>query len=151
MAVEVLYNPDLLVPSLGMGLMGNTVITAETEPHWRAAAEGKLTVPTCGSCGTNRWPVTHACYVCGSREWSWAEVPGRGKVFTYTWIDAPTHPTSKLENIAVIELDGTKGEPVRIPGWVVGVDKSTLRCDMPVLAEYETIAEGIAVPHWVPA
>jgi uncharacterized OB-fold protein len=142
---------DILVPSLGMGLIGNTPITPETAPHWKAAAEGQFAVPTCDDCGTNRWPVTYACYVCGSRNWRWASVPGTGRVFTYTWLDSPTHPTDTLNNIAVIELDGTKGEPVRVPGWVVGVDKSTLVCEMPVRVAFDPVTNEVAVPYWVPA
>ena len=76
--------------------------------------------------------------------------PPQGGSYTYTWCDSPTHPTSELENLAVIELDVTVGEPVRVPGWVVGVDRTTLACDLPVEAEYETVAPDVAVPHWKP-
>jgi uncharacterized protein len=141
---------SLVVPSLGMALTGAESITPDTAGHWQAAAGGKFTVPTCEQCGTNYWPVTHVCYACGSRQWSWQPVPGTGTVYTFTWIDAPIHPSSELQNVAVIQLDGTKGEPVRVPGWVVGVDKTSLACDLAVEAEFETIAEGVAVPHWKP-
>jgi uncharacterized OB-fold protein len=143
-------NDDIRVPSIGMALMGAQPITPDTAGHWQAAAEGRFTVPTCDHCGTNYWPVTHVCYVCGSREWGWQPVGGTGTVYTYTWIDAPIHPTTRLQNIAVIELDGTKGEPVRVPGWVVGVDKDTLACAIPVEVEFDQVGEGVAVPYWRP-
>jgi hypothetical protein len=140
----------VMVPSLSMSLAGEQPVTGETAPHWTAAAEGRFTVPTCDDCGTNRWPVSYACYVCGSRAWSWQPVPGTGTVYTYTWLDSPTHPTDELDNVSVIELDDTLGEPVRVPGWVVGVDKSTLVCGLPVEMGVDVIAEGVGVPHWVP-
>ena len=143
-------NEQILVPSLGMALTGAVPVDGVTAGHWQAAAKGQFSVPTCDECGTNYWPVAHACYKCRSSRWSWQPVPGTGKVFTYTWCDAPTHPTEVLENLVVIELDGTSGEPVRVPGWMEGVDKETLVCGLPVEAVFETIAEGLAVPHWKP-
>jgi uncharacterized protein len=141
---------DIRVPSVGMALAGAQPISRDTAPHWQAAAEGRFTVPTCDKCGTNYWPVTHVCYVCGSLKWSWQPVAGTGTVYTYTWIDAPIHPSPELQNIAVIELDGTTGEPVRVPGWVVGVDKDSLVCGLPVEAAFDEIANGVAVPYWRP-
>jgi uncharacterized OB-fold protein len=141
---------QVLVPSLGMALQGSVPVTPVTAGHWEAASRRVFTVPTCDDCGTQYWPVVQACYACGSQRWSWKPVPGTGRVYTYTWCDMATHPTAELENLAVIELDGTIGEPVRVPGWVVDVDKSTLACGLPVEADFETIAPGVAVPHWRP-
>lgn len=142
--------PEVVVPSLGIALGGSTGITPETADFWRLAAEGAFAVPTCSACGTNRWPVSHVCYACGSMAWTWQPVAGTGRVFSFTWIDSPTHPNEALDNIAVIELDGTTGEPVRVPGWVVDVSRDELACDMPVQADFETVADGVAVPHWKP-
>jgi uncharacterized protein len=141
---------DVLVPSLGMALGGSQPVTPVTAGHWQLASEGKFSVPTCGNCGTNYWPVSFACYVCGSLEWTWQPVAGTGRVFTYTWIDAPTHPEAGRDNLAVIELDGTKGEPVRVPGWVEGVDDTSLVCDLEVQAAFKPVADGVAVPYWRP-
>jgi uncharacterized OB-fold protein len=141
---------QIVVPSLGMALRGQQPVTPDTEGHWQAAARGQFTVPTCSSCGTNYWPILHACYQCGSPEWSWQPVPGTGTVYSYTWMDMPTHDIDELQNIAVIELDGTTGEPVRVPGWVVDVDRDSLVCGLAVVAGFETIADGLAVPHWRP-
>jgi uncharacterized OB-fold protein len=133
-----------------MALMGSQPVTPETAGHWEAAAQGKFTVPTCDKCGTNYWPVTHVCYACGAVAWSWQPVAGTGVVYTFTWLDAPTHPTSQLENIAVLQLDATKGEPLRVPGWVVGVDRQTLVCDLPVEAAFDILDHDVAVPYWKP-
>lgn len=139
---------EVVVPSITMALRGSQGVDVLTAPHWKAAAEGVFNVPRCDGCGYHRWPVTHVCYHCQSPDWSWDAVPGTGRVFTYTWIDQPTHNTEKLENIAVIELDGTAGEPVRVPGWVVDTDKETLSCDLAVVVDFEVVAEGVGVPYW---
>ncbi len=139
---------EVLVPSLTMSLMGSQTVDPVSAPHWAAGAQGVFNVPKCDNCGYHRWPITHACYHCLSRDWSWDAVPGVGRVFTFTWIDQPTHNTAELQNIAVIELEGTTGEPVRVPGWVVEVDKATLRCDLPVVVDFDIVADGVGVPFW---
>ncbi len=141
---------DVKLPSLGMGLMGEAAPDPVGEGHWRAAAEGRFTVPTCEDCGTMYWPVLHACYRCASAAWSWRPVPGTGRVYTYTWCDQPTRPADEIDNVVVVELDGVVGPPVRVPGWVVGVDRESLVCDLPVEVCFEPVAEDIAVPYWRP-
>ena len=143
---------EIEVPSLGMALYGTqSRVTPDTEAHWRAAAQRRYTVPTCDDCGTHRWPLDLVCYACGSRRWSWQQVPGTGTVYTYTWIDSPTHPGNAGDNVVVVELDGTKGEPVRVPGWVLGVGQGELACGMPVEVDFEIINDHIGVPFWKPA
>src|SRR5262245_47250071 len=108
-----------------------------TVGYWTAAGEGRLAVPQCADCGRHRWPPTWACYACQSREWKGADLQGSGKVFSYTWADQRADPDSPLYNIAVIELDGTEGEPVRLMTRVIEVDKDSLRIDLPVRVAFE--------------
>ena len=122
-----------------------------TVGYWTAAGEGRLAVPRCSQCGKHRWPPTWACYSCQSTEWTWADVPGTGVVFTYTWADQRADMESPLYNVSVIELDGTEGEPVRIMTRVLEVDKESLRVDLPVTVTFEKFDDEIAVPFFVPA
>ena len=122
-----------------------------TVGYWKAAGEGRLVVPRCSNCGAHRWPPSWACYACQSTEWEWDQVPGTGKVFTYTWADQRSDMRSPLHNISVVELDGTQGEPVRVMAQVVGVDKATLRCDLPVEVTFLPFDDELAVPWFKPA
>jgi len=124
-----------------------------TEGHWLAAGRGALAVQICHRCGAHRWPPTEICYRCRCIEWGWAELPGTGTVFTYTWTDSPV--SSRLAhlgvyNATVITLDGTEGEPVRMLGRVTGVDKATLACDLPVEVHFEPFDAVVAIPVWRP-
>ena len=126
-----------------------------TADYWRAAGQGSLTVPRCSECGTHRWPPVVVCYRCLSTSWRWEPVPGTGRVFTYFWVDQPPHRSLAehgLYNVTIVELDGTQGEPVRLAGWVVGVDKDTLHVDLPVEVTFEPFEgdDEIAVPVWRP-
>ena len=117
-----------------------------TEGYWQAAHDGRLVVQRCTDCGAHRWPPAWACYRCQSPGWEWSEVPGTGTVFTYTWADARPVPDSPLYNIAVVELDGTEGEPVRLMSQVVDAAKDDLRCDLPVEVVFEPFDDDVAVP-----
>lgn len=135
------------------GLPAPTV-TPLTEGYWRAAAEGRLVVQRCAACGAHRHPPTGACYRCRSLEWSWDEVPGTGRVYTYTWADRPAHPDLAhlgVYNVAVVELDGTEGDPVRILTKVVDVERDALRVGLPVEVTFERVDDETALPIFAPA
>ena len=91
------------------------------EGMWRAAAEGRLAVQRCDSCGSHRYPPTDGCYHCDGLEWSWVDLPGTGFVYSYFWVPAAGRPDDerRFYNVAVVELDGTDGDPVRIVSNVV--------------------------------
>jgi uncharacterized OB-fold protein len=121
-----------------------------TVGYWEAAGAGKLVVQRCTSCGVHRAPPAWACYSCQATEWEWDELPGTGRVFTYTWADQRAAMDSPIYNISVIELDGTQGEPVRLMTQVIGVDKETLTVDLPVEVSFQPFDEEIAVPFFKP-
>lgn len=118
--------------------------------YWEAAGKGQLVVQRCTSCGAHRSPPSWACYSCQSTAWEWDQVPGTGRVFTYTWADQRASMDSPIYNIAVIELDGTNGDPVRLMTQVRGVDKETLTIDLPVRAIFERFDDEVAVPFFEP-
>jgi uncharacterized OB-fold protein len=62
-----------------------------TEPHWRAAAERRLVVPQCGSCGHFRWPPSPFCPECLSQDTQWVS-PGTGRIFSFTILPDPAAP-----------------------------------------------------------
>jgi len=81
--------------------------------------------------------------------WDWDELPGIGVVFSYTWADErPLSDRIPLYNIAIVELDGTKGEPVRIMTRVVGADREALRVGMPVEVTFEKFDDELSIPFF---
>jgi uncharacterized OB-fold protein len=129
------------------------VPTPLTAGFWHAAANGRLVIQRCDDCGAHRHAPSAACYRCQSLAWSWDPVPGSGRVFSYTWSHHPVHPalsTLGVYNVAVIELDGTEGDPVRLVSWVEGVTPETLSIGLPVEAIFERIDERIGLPIFQP-
>jgi uncharacterized OB-fold protein len=125
-----------------------------TEGYWRAAREGRLVIQRCDDCGTHRHPPTEACYSCQSLAWSWDEVPGSGRVYTYTWVDRPVTPQLAhlgVYNIAVVELDGTQGEPVRVLTRVVDLaGRDALVIGLEVEVGFEPLNDEAALPIFRP-
>src|SRR5262245_42444945 len=135
------------LPSFGWGGRG-LGWSPVTEGYFRAAGRGELTVPRCSNCGTHRWPPTEICYSCYSRDWDWDVVPARGHVYSYTWSDHPVFPGLDNYNMTVIELDETVGERVRVLSQVLDASKDELEVGKPVVAVFEQVGAGLAVPLW---
>ncbi len=103
--------------------MPDPVVAPINEGMWRAAAAGRLDVQRCASCGAHRYPPTDGCYRCGSVEWGWSTLPGTGTVYSYIWVPDRTRPGTPekpaVYNVAVVTLEGTEGDPVRILSNVI--------------------------------
>ena len=77
----------------------------EAEPFWTAAAEGRLVVPVCDSCGHHIWYPRSWCPVCQSDDVTWTEMSGRGTVYARTilhrsmgpWNDATPYVAAYVE------------------------------------------------------
>jgi uncharacterized protein len=99
------------------------VVAPINEGMWRSAAAGRLAVQRCANCGAHRYPPADGCYRCGSLDWEWADLPGTGVVYTYIWVPDRARSAEQdrlvLYNVAVVTVDGTEGDPVRILSNVV--------------------------------
>ena len=118
---------------------------------WRAAGEGRLDVQRCTSCGAHRYPPTEGCYRCRALEWEWDTLPGTGRVFTYTWVVQPLHPAIESAvpyNVAVVEVDGTEGEPVRLVSNVVDATEDTLQVGAPVTLACDRLEDEVGLPRF---
>jgi uncharacterized OB-fold protein len=99
------------------------VVAPVNDGMWRAAAAGRLAVQRCLDCGAHRFPPADGCYRCTSLRWAWENLPGTGVIYSYTWIPDRARAAAGVEdayyNVAVVTLDGTEGEPVRMLSNVV--------------------------------
>jgi uncharacterized OB-fold protein len=53
-------------------------------------------------------------------------------------------------NVAVVELDGTQGDPVRLVTWIENVTPKTLCIGLPVEVLFERIDDEIGLPIFRP-
>jgi uncharacterized OB-fold protein len=59
------------------------VLGAGHDEFWAWCAKGELRLQRCARCGKLVWPVVKACEHCGSEEFSWARMSGRGKIVSW--------------------------------------------------------------------
>ena len=80
-------------------------------------------------------------------------MPGTGRVYTYTWVDRPVAPQLAhlgVYNITVVELDGTRGEPVRVLTRIDDVARDDLAVGLEVEVGFEPLDDESALPIFHP-
>ena len=98
----------------------------ETQPFWDAAAEGKLLIKKCNSCGEVHFYPRANCPFCFSGDTAWQQASGDGTVYTYSvmrrapvpyaiaYVTLAEGPTM-MTNIVDCDLDRIKiGQAVRL-------------------------------------
>jgi hypothetical protein len=131
--------------------MPDPVVGPLNEGLWKAAAAGRLDVQRCASCGAHRYPPTEGCYRCSSVDWHWSSLPGTGRIYSYIWVPDRSRSTEQghqvLYNVAVVTLDGTEGEPVRILSNVTDAHSlGDLEIGQPVTMVPVAFAQHFALP-----
>lgn len=120
--------------------------TPLTQPFWDATREGRLTMQRCTTCGTFVWTPQMACRECLTETLEWADVSGRGKVYTYVVLhEAATAAFKAPYTIAVIELE----EGPRIFSDIVECDPRDVAIDMPVEVHFEQMGP-VGLYHFRP-
>jgi uncharacterized OB-fold protein len=134
------YFPDGMPPPMADGI---------TLPWWQAAAEHRLLVQRCGSCGHSQLPPSPICSECRSEDTGWHEVSGRGELYTYTVVHRPIAAGQELPYvIGVISLEGSGG--VRMISNIVEVDPESLSVGMPLEVAWEDMSDDLAIPRFRP-
>lgn len=119
------------------------------EPYWDAASEGRITVPYCGECGHVAQYGRPFCEVCLAAPVCWRQVPGTGRIHSFTVVRRSRDPffAGRVPYVvAIVELDAG----VRLLTGIVGADPGDVRIDMPVRVCFEKTGSG-PVPLFEPA
>ena len=128
-------------------------ITDATRAFWTAAKNRKLVVQKCTNCGTFRLPPSPFCFNCQKRDVKWTELPGTGKVFSFTVVRHPLSPEladAVPYAAGIIELDGTQGAGARMICNIIDCDVDALRIGDAVEIVWEHVNEDMAVPRFRP-
>jgi uncharacterized OB-fold protein len=125
-------------------------VDALTEPFWRAALDGRLVAPRCIGCGTFHLPPPPLCFSCQGDRFEWVELPGTGRIYTFTVVRHPLHP--RLGDVvpyvsAVIDLDGTQGAGARMVLNVTHCDPDEVRVGDPVQIWFDRVGDTWSVPR----
>ena len=121
----------------------------ESRPYWDGLHANKLMMPRCDACGHHWFPPSFLCSKCNATKWTWTQVSGRGRIFSYVVYHRVYHPAFAGDvpyAVAVIELD----EGPRMYSNVIGMPPDQLSCDMKVEIVYEPITHEITLPKFKP-
>ena len=115
---------------------------------WDAAREGRVVAPKCDRCGTFVLPAKPYCFNCLSEDFTWVELPGTGKIYSFTVIRHPLMP--KLKEVVpyvsgIVELDGTQGAGARLFGNITNCRPDDVDVDDPVEVAFDPVGENYAV------
>lgn len=123
-----------------------------TAPFWEAAAQHRLVVPQCRTCGADRFPPSAFCWRCQSQDVEWLERAGTGTVYSYTVVWHPILP-DLADSVpfapAVVTLDDAEG--VRVVGAMTNATVADVRVGLPVTLVWRDVRDGVSVPTWQPA
>ena len=121
----------------------------ESAPFYDAARNHELMLMRCLSCRAWRLPSRPRCPDCWSTDTEWAKASGRARLYSWGLMHQkfPGFDEATPYQYAIVELE----EGPRIVSSVVGVADADLRADMPLVAEYDDVAEDATLIRFRPA
>jgi uncharacterized OB-fold protein len=131
--------------------MPNPMVDTHTLPWWRAAAEHRLQVQVCDSCGHGMLPPAPVCAECHASELSLKDVSGEGRLYTFTNVHQPVSLEQELPFvIAIIELDcgDACDNAVRMMSNIVDGTVTESDIGRTVHVAWETMSEEVSIPRF---
>jgi len=116
---------------------------------WAAAAEGRLLIQHCPSCGSRQFYPRPICIACGSDP-AWEEASGRGRLHTFTIVRQNGAEPFRSELpyvVAMIDLE----EGPRMMGNVTGCQVDDVFIGMLLVAYSVKVSDEVGVVFWEPA
>ncbi|MFT3866729.1 MAG: Zn-ribbon domain-containing OB-fold protein [Solirubrobacterales bacterium] len=120
----------------------------ENSRFWDSCSEHAMELQKCDSCGRFWYYPSPICPHCGSLEFTWAPVSGRGVVHSFTWVHraAPGFEDLVPYAYALVELE--EG-PVMATN-IVGVGEPGLKIGLPVAVSYLDLNDEVTLPLFEP-
>ncbi len=114
----------------------------ETKPFWDAAAEGRLLIKKCVTCGQVHFYPRAICPFCGSDKTEWVTASGRGTVYSYSVMRRVPIPYA----LAYVTLE----EGVTMITNIVDGDLDAIRIGQRVTVAFKPSEGGPPVPMFRP-
>jgi uncharacterized OB-fold protein len=122
--------------------------SSTSAPYWDACRRGELVFQRCDRCETIALRPTTVCGNCLGRSLSWVHSSGLGRLYSWTVVWRPQHPSFQVPYApAIVALD----EDWFMMSAVVGCEPEELRADMRVAVEFHPASDEISLPYFRPA
>ena len=107
-------------------------------PYWQAAAEERLVLQRCRTCGTWQWGPEWTCHACASFDLEFVEVPQTARVYSYERVWHPVHPALREQGPYVVVLvEFPDHDGARMVGNLLGDPQQEVPIGAPVQAVFE--------------
>lgn len=145
--------------------LGVRVEVASNDPEHleflEAAGRGQFVLQRCPECQKLRYPIGNACPFCQSLGYEWAEVSGRGTIYSYEVVHHGIHPSFRPITpypVVLVELDEQRGVPgphdgLRVLGLLVDAegrpeDEERTGIGARVQVEFADLGDGLGLPRF---
>jgi hypothetical protein len=105
---------------------------------WAAVKRHELVVQRCNACQTFQWGPEWVCHQCHSFDMGWAQVSGRGRIYSWERPWHPVHPALVGQGpylVVLVELPDA--DNVRMVGNLLGDPMQEVRIGGEVQAVFE--------------
>jgi len=122
-----------------------------TRPYWEAARRHELVIQRCTACRDYQHPPYEQCRSCGSATLEWAQISGRGTVYTFI-IDYRLLVPGFNEPYVVAQINPVEAQSdlVRITTNILGCEPGDVSIGMPVEVLFEDVSDDISLPQFRP-
>ena len=127
--------------TMGAPIPADPPLTAESQPFYDAAREGRFLLRRCGGCGKTHWYPRAVCPHCFG-ETAWEEASGRGRIYSYSVM----RRADPVYCIAYVTLD----EGPTMLTNIVGADFDAIAVGQEVEVAWTPSKSGIPVPCFKP-
>jgi uncharacterized OB-fold protein len=121
-----------------------------TRTWWDAAAEDRLLIMRCSTCGEAHFYPRPFCPLCGADKVEWEQASGEATLYTWSVVyqnDLPPFNERVPYVAAVVDL----AEGPRMMTNIVECDGGELQVGMALRLEFTDIGDGFRVPVFRPA
>ncbi|MGW0044399.1 Zn-ribbon domain-containing OB-fold protein [Rhodococcus sp. NPDC003348] len=128
-----------------------TVVDRGSSGFFAEAAQGRLSVLTCTSCGKRIHLPRPRCVYCGGTGPVWQPVARTGTVYAHTVVEHQVHPLFPVPyTVIVVDVDGEE-DGVRMIGNLPG--RADVSAGTPVVSDFEDLGEdaegnAVVIPVW---
>lgn len=119
------------------------------EEFWRGCGRGALVIQRCSDCGRYRHYPRPLCPQCFSWNAQWAEVSGKGRVWSWTVVFHSSDPALEDKtpfNIVEVELEEQEG--LRLTSNLIDCGPQEIYAGMPVEVVFEKVNDMVVLPRF---
>ena len=121
----------------------------ESEPYWASLKEHDAKLQKCGNCDRFRFPPLPSCPYCGVAGGEWAQISGKGTVYSWIVVHHPIDPRLIPELPFVVALIDLQ-EGSRVAARLTNVELDKIKVDLPVQAVYEDVDDSLTLYNFEP-